>query len=139
MSSARRHPVDIPFPNRSPFTGRRLPMIVIITLGAGIIGLVAFSLVLGYIFVRPSRHPAGAPPPDLGAQTVHIASTSGSTLAGWYAPAVAGKGAILLLHGVRGNRWQMLDRARFLHRAGYAVLLIDFQAQQPPLSTNTAS
>ena len=35
---------------------------------------------------------------------------------------------MLLLHGVRGSRLQMLSRARWLHGAGYSVLLIDFQA-----------
>src|SRR5258705_1849233 len=37
-------------------------------------------------------------------------------------------GAIILMHGVRSNRLSMLDRARFLSRAGYSVLLFDFQA-----------
>ncbi len=35
---------------------------------------------------------------------------------------------IVLLHGVRGNRLQMVDRARFLHRAGYSALLFDSRA-----------
>lgn len=46
---------------------------------------------------------------------------------GWFAQGNS-KGAVLLLHGVRANRLSMLDRAEFLHAAGYAVLLIDFQA-----------
>lgn len=37
-------------------------------------------------------------------------------------------GAIVLMHGVRANRLSMLDRARFLRRAGFSVLLFDFQA-----------
>jgi len=32
------------------------------------------------------------------------------------------------MHGVRANRLSMLGRARFLSRAGYSVLLFDFQA-----------
>ncbi len=32
------------------------------------------------------------------------------------------------MHGVRANRLSMLDRARFLAQADYAVLLFDFQA-----------
>ena len=32
------------------------------------------------------------------------------------------------MHGVRSNRLQMLDRARFLNKFGYSVLLFDFQA-----------
>jgi pimeloyl-ACP methyl ester carboxylesterase len=37
-------------------------------------------------------------------------------------------GAVVLMHGVRANRLSMLDRARFLARAGFTVLLFDFQA-----------
>ena len=32
------------------------------------------------------------------------------------------------MHGVRADRTSMLDRARVLSRAGYSVLLFDFQA-----------
>lgn len=39
-----------------------------------------------------------------------------------------GKGAVLLLHGVRADRRQMIERARLLNRQGYAVLLIDLPA-----------
>ncbi|WP_268991828.1 alpha/beta hydrolase [Dyella choica] len=49
-------------------------------------------------------------------------------MGGWFVPGVEHQGAVLLLHGVRANRLSMVDRARFLHTAGYAVLLIDFQA-----------
>jgi uncharacterized protein len=35
---------------------------------------------------------------------------------------------VLLLHGVRGDRRDMLSRAEFLHGRGFTVLLIDFQA-----------
>lgn len=37
-------------------------------------------------------------------------------------------GVVILQHGARADRKQVLDRARFLHTAGYAVLLFDFQA-----------
>jgi alpha-beta hydrolase superfamily lysophospholipase len=43
---------------------------------------------------------------------------------GWLMPG-AGKGAVLLLHGIRADRRQMLGRADFLQHAGYSVLLID--------------
>jgi uncharacterized protein len=39
-----------------------------------------------------------------------------------------GKGAVLLLHGMGGDRSSMLRRALFLHALGYSVLTIDFQA-----------
>jgi len=43
-------------------------------------------------------------------------------------PGQSGRGAVVLMHGVRANRLSMIDRARFLARAGYTVLLFDFQA-----------
>ena len=49
-------------------------------------------------------------------------------MTGWFSPGQPGQGAVLLLHGVRSNRLAMLDRAQWLHRAGYAVLLIDLPA-----------
>ncbi len=59
---------------------------------------------------------------------VAFSSASGATIKGWLVAGEKGKGAILLLHGVRADRRTMLDRARFLHTAGYHVLLIDMQA-----------
>ena len=61
-------------------------------------------------------------------RAVSFPSKSGSKLSGWLLEAKQGKGGILLLHGVRSNRLQMLSRARFLQKAGYDVLLFDFQA-----------
>lgn len=76
----------------------------------------------------PAFRAVGDPPPDLGARAVQFHSTSGAVVRGWLAPGIAGHGAILLLHGVRGDRRDMLSRAQFLHKAGYAVLLIDLQS-----------
>jgi fermentation-respiration switch protein FrsA (DUF1100 family) len=49
-------------------------------------------------------------------------------VAGWYLRGQPGRGAVLLLHGVRADRRHMLARARFLAAAGHAVLLIDLPA-----------
>ncbi|HEX2490263.1 MAG TPA: alpha/beta fold hydrolase [Blastocatellia bacterium] len=43
-------------------------------------------------------------------------------------PGRKGAGAVVLMHGFRGDRRQMLARASFLSEAGYGVLLFDFQA-----------
>ena len=61
-------------------------------------------------------------------RAVSFPSKSGSQLLGWLLEAKQGKGGILLLHGVKSNRLQMLNRAIFLQKAGYDVLLFDFQA-----------
>jgi fermentation-respiration switch protein FrsA (DUF1100 family) len=84
----------------------------------------SMSCVLAY----PARASVGAAPAELAAESVRIPSGSGSTLRGWLSMGRPGGGAVLLLHGVRANRRAMLDRARFLHARGYAVLLPDLQA-----------
>jgi len=49
-------------------------------------------------------------------------------LSGWLVPAANSKRAIILLHGYRGNRKQMLPRARFIRAQGYTALLYDARA-----------
>jgi len=76
--------------------------------------------------------PAPARIPDNALSIVHEAvsfpSRSGSSIHGWYVPATKQVGAVVLMHGVRANRLEMVGRANFLHEAGYSVLLFDFQA-----------
>jgi fermentation-respiration switch protein FrsA (DUF1100 family) len=67
-------------------------------------------------------------PNDLPVNPFQFSSESGSTIHGWFIPGQEQGGAVVLMHGVRGNRTSMLERARFLSHAGYAVLLFDFQA-----------
>jgi len=67
----------------------------------------------------------GDAPPELHAVTVHIPTSSPSVVTGWFIHGQPGAGAVLLVHGVRGSRLDMLERARFLARAGYSILLID--------------
>ncbi|HPY40721.1 MAG TPA: alpha/beta hydrolase [Thiolinea sp.] len=70
----------------------------------------------------------GEAPSDLPIETVKITTARGNQISGWFIPAKPAKGAVLLMHGVRSNRLQMLERARFLYGAGYSSLLFDFQA-----------
>lgn len=55
----------------------------------------------------------------------------GLTLKGWWIPARKGKalGTVVLIHGVFHNRVQMLSRAAFLNKAGYACLLFDLRGE----------
>jgi uncharacterized protein len=80
---------------------------------------------VGAYLSAPAHSDVGDAPLELHATTVHIPTSSGGTVAGWFVRGQPGLGAILLLHGVRANRLDMLERARFLERAGYSVLLID--------------
>lgn len=70
----------------------------------------------------------GAPPADLPATSISLASESGGVVAGWHVPANSSKGVVVLLHGIRGSRLSMLKRARWLHAAGYSIVMIDLHA-----------
>jgi fermentation-respiration switch protein FrsA (DUF1100 family) len=83
---------------------------------------------VGYVLAHPALARVGAAPPDLGAETVRIPRARGAPLIGWLARGAPGQGAVLLLHPLHGNRGVMVTRARFLHRAGYTVLLVDLPA-----------
>lgn len=85
--------------------------------------------VIGGELSAPVPRSIGSAPSSLsGAEDVAFHSASGSLIHGWFVSGTTGQGAVLLLHGVRGDRRDMLARAVFLHDLGYTVLLIDFQA-----------
>lgn len=96
-------------------------------LGMSLLGLGAV-LAAGSYLIAPNHGAVGNLPGDLVGDTVFISSASGATLRGWFVPGVWHDRAIVLLHSLHGSRQNMLERARFLHRAGYTVLLIDLQA-----------
>ena len=83
---------------------------------------------VGELLSRPVRSAIGELPPDLSAVAVQIPYASGERLSAWQSRGTDGAGAILLLHGVRSDRRQMVGRAQFLHRLGYSVLLVDLPA-----------
>ena len=60
---------------------------------------------------------------DAGADN-ELSQTTGE-LAGWSIHTVRGAPAVVLVHGFKSSREEMLPWARFLHDAGYNVLLFD--------------
>jgi len=82
---------------------------------------------VGWSLAHPVQTRIGNAPADLNAQPITFASDSGANVHGWWVPTEDDQGAVLLLPGIRANRLSMVDRARFLRRAGYSILLIDFQ------------
>lgn len=90
-------------------------------------GLIA-SYFVASALVAPSPCAIGAPPRELNATTFTVNSDSGSVISGWHTQPNSSNGVIVLLHGIRGSRLSMLDRARMLHDAGYATVMIDLQA-----------
>ena len=96
--------------------------------GTLIVVAIVGAISVGWLLAHPVQTRIGNPPADLNAEPVTFASDSGANIHGWWCPIQNGRGTVLLLPGVRANRLSMVDRARFLHRAGYSVLLIDFEA-----------
>ena len=88
-------------------------------------GTLLLSLAAGELLTRPARARIGPPPPELRAEAVHIPYGDGQQVSGWLLPGRAGEGAVLLLHGVRSNRLQMLERARWLQQEGITCLVGD--------------
>jgi dipeptidyl aminopeptidase/acylaminoacyl peptidase len=84
-------------------------------------------------FIRPRRAPLSRTPDACGIsgwESVSFLSADGLRLAGWFLPPdPSGDGAtVILLHGARTNRTEMLPQAAMLHRHGYGVLLYDHRA-----------
>jgi len=82
---------------------------------------------VGRYLVKPHPSNIGSAPDGLPVIDVSFQSNSGGLISAWYVPGLRTKGGVLLMHGVKSNRLQMLTRAKFLHQAGYSVLLFDFQ------------
>ncbi len=84
--------------------------------------------IVGDIATRPSLRPVGLPPDGLPAEAVSFEGGHGTPVHGWYVEQSDGLASVLLIHGINADRRALVSRARFLHRAGYTVLMIDLQA-----------
>jgi uncharacterized protein len=95
------------------------------------VALAAFVLCVflaGEMLSQPAHTKIGNTPADLAAQSVEIQTAYQEKVSGWVIQGKRNFGVILLLHGVRSNCWAMVNRARFLNKLGYSVLLIDLPA-----------
>lgn len=102
---------------------------------AAALGMLVLWLALGFVieswifagqFIAPD--PSNVPWPkqfSFAPEDVTFQASDGASLKAWLLPQANSTRAIVLLHGVSANRYQMLDRARWLHTLGYNVLLYD--------------
>jgi uncharacterized protein len=65
---------------------------------------------------------------DLPVKDVSFYNWRGELLSGWLSIITPDAPVIVLTHGTPGNRVSMLQRAAFLYKHGYNVLLFDFQS-----------
>jgi fermentation-respiration switch protein FrsA (DUF1100 family) len=63
----------------------------------------------------------------LGFEEVQLATPDGETLHGWWVPASAARGTVLILHGNAGNISHRLEYLTMFNRLGYASLIIDYR------------
>jgi len=122
-------------PSRRPLGYFR--RLLLFGLSALLLGL-ALSAVLGVLWlaheralwlVRPERTLPRRTPDDVGItawRDVSFASEDGLMLSGWYAATENGA-TVILVHGLGGNRSEMLDDAALLVAEGYGVLLFDLR------------
>jgi pimeloyl-ACP methyl ester carboxylesterase len=95
-------------------------------LAAASLVLAVVSWRLGSSLIAPANHPVSLPA-DLGLANVSIPGP-GYAIAGSWRDLGTNRPAVLLLHGVHGDRASMIPRARVLIDSGFSVLLIDQQA-----------
>jgi dipeptidyl aminopeptidase/acylaminoacyl peptidase len=73
-----------------------------------------------------SRHPERTGIPGL--HEVSFTDTTGTPIAGWYAPS-RNRAALVLVHGTAAERSGVLDETRLLATAGFGTLAIDMPGQ----------
>jgi uncharacterized protein len=103
---------------------RRWVAFVLCAVVSTFVGCVA----VGTLLTHPAHRSVGPPPDDFHARAIEIHTATGGRVSGWMLPGRPNNGAVLLLHGVRADRRDMVDRARFLNKLGYGILLIDLPA-----------
>ncbi len=107
-------------------------MMLLLLLAAVLVAALLSVLTACVVAVRGMARPApavvGPPPAGLGAETVSVPSATGHALAGWFVAGRPGRGAVLLLHGIRADRRVLASRMAMLARHGMAVLAIDLRA-----------
>lgn len=99
---------------------------LLILAALSVCGAALMFWVAGEHLVSPATASVGDTP--AGAEAVSFESGTGVELRGWLFPVQSSRGAVLLMHGVRGNRTNMTRRARLVNDLGYSALSFDFQA-----------
>ncbi len=108
-------------------------MLTVLLAAAGAYGALLLALYLGqanllYLPDMPSRELAATPAQiGLPYETVHLDTTDGVRLHGWYLPADGARGTLLFFHGNAGNISHRLDSLRIFHDLELNVLIFDYR------------
>src|SRR5690349_2691026 len=95
----------------------------------GAVGAAALAYRAVSAYTRPRRHPAEHSLADVGllAEELWLTAEDGLRIAAWYVPPRNGA-VIIALHGIWGNRGQLVGIAHDLAARGYGLLLPDLRA-----------
>ena len=86
-----------------------------------ILSLFAFGLYLPYLKAYGLVHPQRSAPdrfPLAAYQNVQFITSDGLTIKGWYIPAPRNRGLVIFVHGLNGNRTELIYEADFVTAAG---------------------
>ena len=100
-----------------------------------VVGFMALALIADDQAARLIHHPLekrdpiDESPHDYGVdfESLTLTSADGLRLAAWYVPSKNGA-AIIVQHGYKSDREEMLDEAAMLAKHGYGILLVDLRA-----------
>jgi uncharacterized protein len=101
----------------------------------GLVSGLILSWIVGGSLCAPHNHPVPAPA-NLAVEPVSFPSNSGAIIHGWLVGSPTNRAVVILQHGIHASRVELVDRARFLSEAGYAVLMFDFQAHGESLGSH---
>lgn len=90
---------------------------------------------VGEMLSHSAHRAIGNPPSDLPTESVELRTATNDTVSGWLVRGRTSLGVVLLLHGVRADRREMIGRARFLNHLGYSVFFIDLPAHGESVGT----
>ena len=100
--------------------------VVAVLIVLAILGWALLPIARAYSLVS-AQHSDPSVPTDLAVADITFQSTDGTPIHAWLAPANVGTPAVVLVHGFKTSRAEMLPWARFLHAAGYNTLLLDLR------------
>ncbi len=109
-------------------TKRKLLVIVVL---AGLVIWLGASALVAWIFTRRSGPPFDEPPPAVAWANVEghrLETSDGQKIGAWLARGDPQKGCVLLIHGYRGSRRQMLPVMQYLVESRFTVLAISLRA-----------
>jgi uncharacterized protein len=119
--------MDAPVSARAHRLRRRIRAALLALALAAVLAWSALPAARAVLLVGNWSH-RGTPDPtraSLPVRSVTFAAADGVRLAGWFALASPAAPTVVLVHGFKGTRADMLPWARFLFAAGYNVLLYD--------------